>query len=107
MQNAQKTRSKTIDAMEELQDAVKATGQLPPAEAAAELSRVIGFAYESGVNPTNPVMRRAAALLSALEAAGTAPAPEVDDGDDDRGLDQSKLDALFGGFAPPPDIELD
>ena len=32
---------------------------------------------------------------------------EYEKPNDDRGLDQSKLDALFGGFAPPPDIELD
>jgi hypothetical protein len=104
MKNAQKTRSRTIDAMEELQEAVKITGDLPPAEAADELQRVIGQAYENGVNPTNPVMRRAAALLAALEAAAKQRQPASSEGED--GLD-AKLDALFGGgFAEPPELEL-
>ena len=64
-------------------------------------------AYEAGVSVTNPQMRRAAALLSALEAASAT--AESDDTNTvvgpDAGLDE-KLDALFGGFAPPPDLEL-
>ena len=107
IKNAQRTRSKSIDAMDELQEAVKVTGSMPPAEAAVELQRVIGNAYEAGVSVTNPQMRRAAALLSALEAASAT--AESDDTNTvvgpDAGLDE-KLDALFGGFAPPPDLEL-
>lgn len=97
IQNAQRTRSKTIDALEELQEAVKLTGDLPPEEAAEELSRVIGRAYEDGVSVTAPPMKRAAALLAALENARATPqqAAAADDGLD------AKLNALFGDFAPP------
>ena len=64
--NSRRTRSKTIDAMDALQEACKLTGDLPPAEAAEELARVIGDAYEAGVAVDNPQMKRAAALLTAL-----------------------------------------
>ena len=111
IKNAQKTRSKTIDAMEELQEAVKVTAELPPAEAAKELSRVIGQAYEDGVGIDNPAMKKAAALLSALEAAGaTAAKQELNKKDDSDGASSidSKLNALFAeGFAPPPELDLD
>ena len=107
IKNARRTRSKSIDAMEELQQAVEVTGSLPPTEAAAELARVIGNAYEAGVSVTNPQMRRAAALLSALEAASAAAAEDEANTvvGPDAGIDE-KLDVLFGGFAPPPDLEL-
>lgn len=108
IRDAQRTRSKTIDAMDELQEAVKSTGSLPPDESAAELSRVIGNAYEAGVSVTSPPMKRAAALLTVLEAAadtGVLDQEKTEVVGPDAGL-EDKLDALFGGFAPPPDLDL-
>ena len=102
--NAQKTRSKSIDAMEALSEAVKTCGDLPPDEAADALQSVIGDAYEAGVSVTSPVMKRAAALLTALENARES--AEAVKAATDSGLD-SKLNALFDGFAPPPDLDLD
>lgn len=94
--NAQKTRSKTIDALDALQEAVQVTGSLAPALAAEELQRVIGAAYEAGVRADAPQMKRAASLLTALEAAGEASASA-----EEKGL-EDKLDSIFGGgYAPP------
>ena len=57
---------------------------LEPDKAAELLQRVIGDAYSAGVAATNPQMRTAAALLSAIEAAsdtvasvGLAPEGEI------------------------------
>ena len=105
MKNAQKTRSKAIDAMEQLVEACKLTGDVPPEAAAEELSRVIGAAYEAGVSVTAPPMRKAAALLTALEAAREGASSQTQPAGADDALDR-KLDALFSGFAPPPEPEL-
>ena len=108
--NARKTRSPALDAMEELQRAVRETGNLPAAEAAAELSRVIGEAYEAGVAVTAPPMKKAAALLSALETAAAGPSMEDEDATDtqsgEKSLD-SKLDSLFGGGYAMPELDLE
>lgn len=115
IENARKTRSPALDAMEALQDAVRNTGNLPAAAAAAELQRVIGEAYDAGVAVTSPPMKKAASLLAALEtaaAAGTS-SDDEDDGNEDASeaegvmdLDQ-KLDALFGDGFTLPSAELD
>jgi hypothetical protein len=106
--NSRRTRSKTIDAMDALQEACKLTGDLPPAEAAEELARVIGDAYEAGVAVDNPQMKRAAALLTALEAAGADNDADtrVYTKEKDMNKLENKLDALFDGFAPPPELDL-
>ena len=118
IENARKTRSPALDAMEALQDAVRNTGNLPAAAAAAELQRVIGEAYEAGVALTSPPMKKAASLLAALEtaaAAGTSSSDDEDVGnvnedaseaDGVMDLDQ-KLDALFGDGFTLPSAELD
>ena len=104
--NAQRTRSKSIDAMDALQEAVKMTGDLPPDEAAEELQRVIGDAYEAGVSVTAPTMKRAAALLAALEEAKANSARTAQANAEDKELG-TKLDALFGGGFAEPSFELD
>ena len=50
------------------------------------------------------MMKRAAALLTAVEAAEATAAKQANAAD--NGLD-AKLDALFDGYAPPPDLDLD
>ena len=103
--NARRTRSRTIDAMDALSAALKNTGDLPADEAAEELSRVIGLAYEAGVPVSEPPMKRAAALLTALEAAKEGDSQRAARPDADSDALDSKLDALFGsGYAPPPDL---
>ena len=106
--NSRRTRSKTIDAMDALQEACKLTGDLPPAEAAEELARVIGDAYEAGVAVDNPQMKRAAALLTALEAAGADNDADTRVYTEEKDMNklENKLDALFDGFAPPPELDL-
>ena len=94
--------------MDALQEACKLTGDLPPAEAAEELARVIGDAYEAGVAVDNPQMKRAAALLTALEAAGAENDADTRVYTEEKDMNklENKLDALFDGFAPPPELDL-
>ena len=82
--SAGRTISPAIAAEQALQAACDDCGSLEPDKAAELLQRVIGDAYSAGVAATNPQMRTAAALLSAIEAAsdtvasvGLAPEGEI------------------------------
>ena len=104
IENAQKTSSPRIDAMEALTAAIK--GGNPTAES---LAKIIGDAYEVGVSVTAPQMVKAAALLTQLEAAGKAPAAEEADLDPaaaaaDADINQ-KLDQLFADEYSFPELE--
>ena len=57
---------------------------------------MIGDAYEAGVSVTAPTMKRAAALLAALEEAKANSARTAQANAEDKELG-TKLDALFGG----------
>lgn len=85
---------------QELTAAVKDAGDgRTAAESIAALSAAIGTAYEANVSVSDPRMAKAAALLSALEAAEEQKLKVVVD--DSDGLD-SKLNAMFsGGYAMP------
>ena len=102
--NSQKTTSPRIDAMDALQAATKAA--TPDAEM---LQRVIGAAYEAGVSVDAPQMKKAAALLAAIEQASPAAQSDSQAADTkaEDGLD-SKLNVLFSDdYAFPDPGELD
>lgn len=98
--NAQKAQTPVARAQEGLDAAVKAAGSMSVDAACAELGRVIGEAYTAGVDPRQPSMRRAAALLTTLEAQ----AKEVQKPKDEL---ETKLDALFGGGFAMPETDLE
>jgi hypothetical protein len=112
--SAQKTTSPRLDAVEALQEAVKTAGTDESLEAEQQkLQRVIGTAYEVGIPVNDPMMVKAATLLTAVEAAVRSAEDEGEEAEEAAGLDEeaqmnAKLDSLFdGGYALPPDVELD
>ena len=100
--NCQKMTSPALDAMEALEMAVKAAGDLSPTEAIRQLQRLIGEAFEANVSVESNSMKKAASLLAALEAADNG----TDDDDPKADALNAKLDMLFSDdYGSFPDLE--
>jgi hypothetical protein len=103
LENSRKTQSPRINAMDALQTVIKE--KTPTAEG---LGRVIDAAVEAGVSDSAPQLRKARALLAALQVASSdAPAKDEATGaTQDGGLD-SKLNQLFVEEYSMPDLDDD
>lgn len=105
LQNARKTTSPRIDAMDALQAVIKEKS--PSAEG---LSQVIDAAVAAGVSDTAPQLKKARALLAVLEFASSGGPQAGDDkatpSGEDGGLD-SKLKQLFVDEYSMPDLDDD